>query len=136
MRKLRPLLSSFALLLVAMTVLACGNSNRLQSLSISPATADARNFPNGQVQFTAIAVFGGSSHASAVSALWWTTPPWTYPPTPTTINLSSSGLAQCFPFAAGTYPIWAVAPTDPSLPLSKMTMTTSQVSATAQLTCP
>jgi hypothetical protein len=137
MRKLGPLLFCFALLLVAIAMLACGGSNRLQSLSISPATADAQNFPNGQVQFTAMGMLGGSSQASPVSARWWTNQPWTAPPTAAIINLSSTGLAQCFPLApAGTYQIWAVAPADPNLPVSEMTMTTKQLSATAQITCP
>lgn len=119
------------LLVIALSLLACGNSRQLQSLSISPATA------NGQVQFNAIGTFSGSSQTSAVSALWWTTQPWTYPPTPFIITVSSSGLAQCTAFApAGTYMVWAVAPVNPNAPLSAMTMTTLQVVATAQLTCP
>ena len=59
------------------------------------------------------------------------------PPAPFTGTASSSGLAQCEASApAGTYSIWAVAPVDQSVPVSTMTMTTKQVSATGQLTCP
>jgi hypothetical protein len=132
------ILSYAKLFLVAFFLLACGGSSRqLQSLSISPATADAQNFPNGQVQFTAMGTFNGSSQASAISALWWTTAPWTYPPTPAIISLSGTGLAQCFPLApAGTYTIYAVAPVDPSVTVSQMTMTTRQLVTTAQVTCP
>jgi hypothetical protein len=120
------------LLLMALFSLACGSSNRqLQSLSITPAAGST------QVQFTAMGTFAGSSQTAAVNAMWWTNQPWTYPPTPFLITVSSTGLAQCQTLApAGTYTIWAVAPVDPSLPLSQMTMTTKQVSATAQITCP
>jgi hypothetical protein len=37
--------------------LGCGSSRQLQSVSLSPATADAQNFPNGQVSFTATGAF-------------------------------------------------------------------------------
>jgi hypothetical protein len=120
------------LVLIALTLLACGGSSRqLQALSISPAAGAT------QVQFTAVGTFMGSSQTVAVNALWWTTQPWTYPPTPFFITVSSSGLTQCQTLApAGTYTIWAVAPVDPTVPLPKMTMTTKQISATAQITCP
>jgi hypothetical protein len=132
MWKLGPLLSCFTLVLIALTLLACGGSSRqLQSLSISPAAGAT------QVQFTAVSTFVGSSETATVNAMWWTTQPWTYPPTPFFITVSSSGLAQCEASApAGTYTIWAVAPVDQSVPVSKMSMTTKQVSATGQLTCP
>ncbi|MHB8214581.1 MAG: hypothetical protein ACYDDS_00745 [Candidatus Sulfotelmatobacter sp.] len=121
------------LFLITLFSLACGGSStrQLQSLSISPAAGST------QVQFTAIGTFVGSSQTAAVNAMWWTNQPWTYPPTPLLITVSSNGLAQCETLAAaGTYTIWAVAPVDPSVPLAQMTMTTKQVSATAQLTCP
>ena len=35
----------------------CGNSRQLQSVAVSPATANAQNFPNGQVQFSATGTF-------------------------------------------------------------------------------
>ncbi len=134
MSKLGPFLPCVALFLIVLSLLACGGGNRqLQSMSISPANGAS------QVQFTAIGTFSGSSHTSAVNALWWTNQPWTYPPTPTPfiITVSSTGLAQCTAFApAGTYTIYAVAPVDPNFLLSQMTMSTKQVSATAQLTCP
>jgi hypothetical protein len=132
MRNIGPLFLFVVLLFIVLSVLACGGSNRqLQSLSISPASSAT------QVQFTAVGAFMGSSQTAPVSALWWTTQPWTYPPTPFFITVSSNGLAQCQTLApAGTYTIWAVAPVDSSMPLSQMTMTTKQVSATAQLTCP
>ena len=132
MSKSRPFVFSAALLLIAVFILACGSSSRqLQSLSISPGSGTT------QVQFNAIGSFSGSSQTASVSALWWTSQPWTYPPTPFLVSVSSSGLAQCqTTAAAGTYTIYAVAPVNPSVPLSQMSMSTPQVSATAQITCP
>jgi len=126
------LLFCVPLVLFALAMLGCGGSNRqLQSLSISPASGAT------QVQFTAIGTFRDSGKTAPVSALWWTTQPWTYPPTPFIVTVSSAGFAQCQAFApAGTYTILAVAPVDPNMPLSQMGMSTKQVSATAQITCP
>ena len=50
--------------------LGCG-SNRLTSVSVSPKQADARNFPNGQVQFTASGIYSDSSHPAPVKNLSW-----------------------------------------------------------------
>lgn len=35
----------------------CGSGRQLQSVSLSPSSADAQNSPNGQVQFTATGTF-------------------------------------------------------------------------------
>lgn len=37
--------------------LSCGSSRQLQSITLMPAGADARNFPSGRVQFTAIGTY-------------------------------------------------------------------------------
>ena len=37
--------------------LGCGSSRSLQSVTVMPAVADAQNFPNGQVHFTATGMF-------------------------------------------------------------------------------
>jgi hypothetical protein len=130
MRKTRLLLADLTLFVIALSFLACGN-RQLKTLSISPATA------SGQVQFAAMGTYSGSSQSAAVGALWWTNLPWTYPPSAFIISISSTGQAQCTGIGPpGTYPIWAVAPVDPSVPLSKVSMTTKQLVATAQLTCP
>ena len=63
------------LLLVALAALALGcgssstsNSSRmLQSIAISPATADAQNFTSGQVQFSAIGTFSASPSPAPVT---------------------------------------------------------------------
>ena len=45
------------LLLAAAAVSGCGGSRQLQSVSLSPAVANAQSFPNGQVAFTATGTF-------------------------------------------------------------------------------
>jgi len=44
-------------LLVALALSGCGGSRQLQSVTLSPASADAKDFHNGQVQFTATGTF-------------------------------------------------------------------------------
>ncbi len=127
------------LILAAAFAISCGSSGHLlQSLTINPATADAKNYPNGQVKFTAMGSYGGSSQAFAVNALWWNFTPWTTLPQAAIplpgYTLSSNGLAACV--GTGTFTVWATAPRDQTLLLSQMTQSTSQLTATAQLTCP
>jgi len=128
---------SLLFLLAALFLNACGSDHGLKTLTIDPPTPDAQTFPDGKVQFTAMGSYGGTSQPAAVNAMWWSYQPWgTAPPTPPTYSLDSTGLAWCFDVAHGTFPVWATAPKDQTLPLSKMTKETSQLTATAQITCP
>jgi hypothetical protein len=125
-----------ALCLTLFDLPGCGaSSRRLQSISVTPATADAKNFPNSQVQFTATGTYNDGSTSSSLSVRWSIDNPFAPPPLPTGISLSGSGLAACTGFV-GTVSITATAPVDPSLPISAMTMSTQNVSGSAQLTCP
>jgi hypothetical protein len=47
--------------LVCLAALSCGGSRQLQSVTVQPSQADAKNFTNGQVQFTATGIFTNSS---------------------------------------------------------------------------
>src|ERR1700751_3778810 len=47
----------------------CGNS-KLSAVSVSPAVADAQNFPSGQVQFTAIGSYGSSKPVPLNNVTW------------------------------------------------------------------
>lgn len=89
---------------VLLQTLGCGMSSprTLQSVIASPATADAKEFPGGQVQFTATGIFtkpptrvtplplcsGGATGACITT---WSA----FPPTVATID--QNGLAQCVP---------------------------------------
>lgn len=132
------LLSFTLLVLVAISMLACGINSRLQSITVSPATADAKDYANGQVPYTATGTYTNGNQVKPLAALWTPAPPWSltpqmpWPP----ITLDSTGLASCGTANPGTYMIVATAPVDPHFPLSQMTMTTPQTSGMATLTCP
>jgi hypothetical protein len=85
------------LVTVATITLACGSSPQLKSVSVSPASANASDYPNGQVQFTAVGYYAGSSSPVSVS------PEWTACPPINAVTVSKTGVAQCEPGAAGTY---------------------------------
>jgi hypothetical protein len=132
----------FLLVVLAVAImLACGSSPRiLQSVSLSPATADAQGSP---VQFTATGYFNDQpSTAKLVAANWGAC----YQNQRTTaVSVNSSGLAQCAAGAVGTYTVWAWAesaagscggnngevPANPCGGASEC-----QPTGTAQLTCP
>ncbi len=121
--------------LALMLSVGCGgmssNSPRvLQSINVTPATADALNFPNGQVQFGATGNF--SMPPTPVTPL--TVSIWTSSaPSIATVD-PNSGVGQCVPGASGTATITAKAPSGgPDMP---MPGTAVLVSGTAQLNCP
>jgi hypothetical protein len=129
----------FLLVLVALAT-SCGGgtadpSKQLVAINITPASADAQNFPNGQVQFTAVGTFSDGTK-SAIQALWTLNGPFTETPV-ANISLTSSGLAHCVVGGfVGTSGLFATAPSNPALPISQMTMLTKNISGTAQITCP
>jgi len=128
-----------AVLALAIT-LACGSSPRiLQSVALSPPTADAQSSP---IQFTATGYF--NEHPSPVKLL---TANWgaCYQNQRTTaVSVSPDGLAQCAAGAVGTYTVWAVAERggDSCGPAGTVPFNPCggagecQVTGTAQLTCP
>ena len=140
MAKIGPLLLSILLFLGSLGALSCGNSSNnqrlLQSIMVTPATADARNFPNGQVQLTA-------------------TGNYTMPPTPAMVTVATwcvhdsngcmggtpgatvdaNGVAQCDAGFTGTVDIAALASNGAGAPVL-MGGTGALVTGTAQLTCP
>lgn len=121
--KIRSLAFSSLLLFLAALMLACGSpkvpalgncgavtaqnsSGSLQSISLCPAVADARQYPGNQVQFVATGEFNTSpSPVRPVKTQTWGA---CYQSSPTTnVTISATGLAQCAPGAAGTYVIFA-----------------------------
>jgi len=139
MRKCGLSVSFLAILAIAIA-LACGSSPRiLQSVSISPPTADSQGNP---VQFTATGYFNEQpSSAKLVSANWGAC----YQNQRTTsVSVSAAGVAQCAAGAVGTYTVWAWAeragscggnngeiPANPCGGAGEC-----QITGTAQLTCP
>ncbi len=140
MAKLRLALFSLALVLAASFALSCGarsqSQDPLQTITLSPATADAQDYPNGRVQFVATGYYTDPSHTvTPLSAMWGTC----YQDASTSeISVTAGGVAQCAPGAVGTYTIWADDP-----PLSNVACLAITacgggcfVAGTAQLTCP
>jgi hypothetical protein len=129
-----------ALVLLAAFALSCGGNSSsdrvLQSITLSPATADARDYPGGQVQFTATGFYNvDPKTVTPLTAGWGSC----YQNAPTSeVTVSSAGIAQCAGGAAGTYTVFA---DDISGSGANCTAITAcgggcQVSGSAQLTCP
>jgi Flp pilus assembly protein TadG len=122
----------------AIATVGCGSmnssSNRvLQSMNLSPATADAQSFPQGQVQFTPTGTFSMAPSPAAVpvpfvspySGSWSSSDP-------SIATINQSGVAQCVAGAAGTVTIQAMASSNSAMGPAMST----GVSGTAKLTCP
>jgi hypothetical protein len=134
--------SSPALILLissAILLVACGSAapRSLQTVSITPASADARNFPNGEVQFAATGYYNKTPmQTSPLSTAWGAC----YQDQPTTdVTITPTGVAQCSPHASGTYLVWALARDAANAscnPANACGGGCGRVTGTALLTCP
>jgi hypothetical protein len=143
MKHYRPQVFFLVLLLVlaAAIMLACGSptaigtnqSHGLESITLSPATADASGYPGGLVQFVATGHYTTppSPVTPIVPQVWGAC----YQNAPVSVvSVTSKGLAQCLAGSSGTYTVFA----------SDMTNCLAigpcgagcQITGTAQLTCP
>jgi hypothetical protein len=140
MKRCGPQLFLFLLVMAATISLGCGASGvrMLQSVTLSPATADAQNYPDGQVQFIATGNYSAPpSPVTPLSATWGACDQ--DGGITQNVSVSPSGLAQCATGALGTYTVWAF-DTNPS----KVTCNAidacgggcGRVTGTAQITCP
>jgi len=140
MKNLRFLLFFLALVLSASFASSCGARSQgqdpLQSITLSPATADAQDYTNGHVQFTATGYYIDPSRTvTPLSGMWGTC----YQEASTSeVSVTAGGVAQCTPGAVGTYTIWA---NDPPLSNVECLAITACgggcfVVGSAQLTCP
>lgn len=144
MHKYGPPFCCFLLILAAVIALACGSpaapgntTGILESVSISPATADAQNYPFGLVQFTATGYYSAPpSPVTPLTATWGAC----YQGNPTSgVSVTKNGVAQCASGASGTYTVWAWAPSGAKVCPAFETYCGGggcQVTGTAQLTCP
>jgi hypothetical protein len=102
MKKFRLMLSFLTLVLAASFLLSCGASQgpgQLQSITVSPATADA------EAQFTATGYYVHPSHTVTPQPATWAA---CYQGAPTTdVTVTTTGTAQCASGAAGTYTVFA-----------------------------
>jgi hypothetical protein len=139
MEKLGFTLSFLALLLAASCVLSCGagqGQSQLQSIALSPATADAQDYPNGQVPFTATGYYNNPSHTVTPQSATWGA--CQQNATTTDVSVTAKGVAQCASGAVGTYTIWANDPITESACSAVITACGGgcTVVGSAQLTCP
>lgn len=134
-------LFSFSLLiLTAAITLACGSTpapRSAQSLVVSPAAAEAQDYPGGQVPFTAIGYYNTQpSPVRDVHAQWGAC----YQGGITNeVTISANGLAQCAAGSSGTYTVWAFVMSGGEVcPLwvDACGGGGCHVTGTAQLTCP
>jgi hypothetical protein len=136
MRKLQFALCFAALFLVSLGVLSCGTNSQgpgqLQAITLSPASADAQNYPGGQVPFVATGVYMNPTHkVTPQPALWGAC----HQNAPTSeVSVTKAGVAQCASGASGSYMVYA-------FQLTNCTVLTAcgggcTVVGSAQLTCP
>ena len=132
----------------AYIALACGNTRKLQSITVGPTSADAQNYPNGEVPFVATGYYNSSpTTVTPLQANWgaalWRIENGTMVPTNGAVAVDTSGVAQCAANASGTYSIAASVqlpysgPPPPCPPPMYSNMPSCPyVVGTAQLTCP
>jgi len=137
-----PFTLSFLALIVAASVaaLSCGASSQsqLQSITVNPAVADAQDYPNGEVPFTATGFYVNPPHSAPISTNWVAC----QQNVPTSeVSISTAGVAQCASGATGSYAVisW-VYNTGPGVYSCPAAITACgggcTIVGTAQLTCP
>lgn len=130
---------SFVLLtFLAFVLLACGSSSHmLQTVTVTPATADAQNFPSEQVQFTATGHFNSTPMSvSPLSATWGAC---FQSAATTAVTVTANGIAECTSGATGTFTIWAFSSNPSQVNCNAITACgggCGRITGTAELTCP
>jgi hypothetical protein len=133
-------LATCSVLLAVLATAGCGSGRKLQSVALSPASADAKSFPNGEVPFAATGTFSR-------------------PPSPVTLTskdvswcvggdtgacpgnidpgamVDTNGVAQCRPGFTGTVTVLAGSGSSSS-PMNPDGGYSLKVFGAAQLTCP
>jgi len=104
----------------------------LTSITVCPATADARNYSGGQVQFVATGYFSTPpSPVTPLKAFWGAC----YQNAPTNaVAITNTGMVQCAAGSEGTYSVFASIPTN--CEAISACGGGCQVSGYAELTCP
>ena len=129
----------FAILIVAVVLLSCGTSKHmLMSVSISPTTADALDYPNGQVPFTATGYYTSKpSPVTPFSATWGACDALGF--STTAVTVSSTGVAQCGSGTSGVFFVWGYGSDAVGGTCGAVTACgggCGRVTGTALLTCP
>jgi hypothetical protein len=138
LEKLRFTLSFLALVLAASFALSCGASQgpgQLHSITLSPAIADEKDYPNG-VPFTATGIYIDPSHTVTPQSANWGA---CYQGAATDeVSVSAGGTAQCANGASGTYTVFAFDLPNPSCSaaINACGGGGCTIVGTAQVTCP
>jgi hypothetical protein len=134
-------LPMFFLLVLAIIAVACGSqpsARVLKSVTVTPASADAQDYPNGQVTFTATGYYNNQpSPVTPLSTSWGVCYQGAIT-TGATIT-EQSGVAQCAAGSVGTYTIFTLNPGGPDGGTCNITTACGGgcfLTATANLTCP
>ena len=135
--------ANFFLVAAAIVLASCGSNRQLQSVTVTPVAADAKNSADGKVQFTAIGVFSDSSMPVTLTSQQVT---WCYAGSSENAaagmcagniaqyaTVDQNGLAQCAPLNQGTVSI--LAGTQP-VSMNPDGGTQLKLFGAAQLTCP
>lgn len=140
-RTRKPYMAIATITVAAALLISCATSNPyasrvLLSIAVTPETADAATYPNGQVTFTAAGTFSLSPSPAPIPAA----APYSGEilvsnptnPAATIATIISTGnstaIVQCAPGASGTVPIIASA--------SANNGTAIEITGSANLTCP
>jgi hypothetical protein len=141
MQKTRIACSFLAACLAALTLVivaaSCGSgasmgASQLQSITVNPPTANAENYPNGEVPFEATGNYINPTRKVTPQAASWVA--CSQNAQTSDASVTSSGVAQCASGAEGTYNINAFV-------ITNCTAITAcgggcTVVGSAQLTCP
>jgi hypothetical protein len=140
--QLRSSLIALALLIVMATAgcgasffVASGDGRLLVLVSVDPPSADASQFNNGQVQFTANGTFNKDPiTVDSLGSVVWTVdhPAFSNMPDFGHATITTNGLAQCAPDFSGSVTVFATAPANPAQAVSS----SNQKVGKAQLICP
>ncbi len=148
MSLLRYIVCIVLLSFAAWIALACGSSRKLLSITVSPASADAQGYRNGEVPFVATGHYNSSPvTVTPLQANWgaalFQSENGTMVPTNGAVSVDANGVAKCGTSASGTYSIAASVQlpySGPALPCPSPVYSNEaacpNVVGTAQLTCP
>jgi hypothetical protein len=124
----------------ACIALACGSGRKLQSITVTPASADARDYPNGEVPFVATGYYNmAPTTVTPLQANWGAA--LANVPANEAVTVNSNGMAQCKASASGTYTVgaWVNLPVKGNPPCVQFAFggaSCNYVLGTATLTCP
>jgi len=127
------------LLFATLVVSGCGSSRQLQSVTLSPTVADAKNFANGQVPFAATGTFSkppSPANLTSKDVSWCVGSSTGACPgnIDTGATVDQNGLTQCNSGFVGTVTILAGSVSSTSM--NPDAGSQLKVFGSAQLTCP